>query len=154
MEYKPQTFTDAEFSLPYTYIMVLLQKPPLEWARRRNYEDPQILELMQKVTAKTDPEAQERYLDNMRRTGETLLTPTTVELETKDGAKFRGYAERSKGTLYNPQTPQELEAKFRHLTSPFLGQERAEALLKSILNLESASNLSEIAAHLREARNP
>jgi hypothetical protein len=72
-----------------------------------------------------------------------------VEIETTEGGRARSKvlaAQGGAGTRFNDT---ELTKKFRDLTEPVLGSDRAKKLASAIERLPEASNLDEITGLLR-----
>ena len=95
--------------------------------------DPDVLEVKRRITLVQDPElAAAQYTRH-----------GIVEVITKDGAQLREHAV-TRGTVENPMTTEETEKKCRELLTPVLGEDRSEALIDKIWNVEQVGNMREL----------
>ena len=59
----------------------------------------------------------------------------------KDGRKEHVFVEHAIGSLENPLTDVQLEAKFRELADPVIGKDRADELIASCWKLGEAADV-------------
>ncbi|HEY3109421.1 MAG TPA: MmgE/PrpD family protein [Chloroflexota bacterium] len=71
---------------------------------------------------------------------------TIVELETRDGRRYRERVDHALGTLENPVPPERIEAKFVQLAGPAIGDQRVAAIEQEVAGLDRASSLARLAA--------
>ena len=71
---------------------------------------------------------------------------TIVELETRDGRRYRERIDHALGTLENPVPPERIEAKFADLAGPAIGDRRAAAIQREVAGLDRAPSLEGLAA--------
>jgi 2-methylcitrate dehydratase PrpD len=64
-----------------------------------------------------------------------------AQMRTSDGEQRSVVIDHATGSLQNPMTPEMLEAKFRAVVSPVLGEERVPVLLEQLWSLEKAPDL-------------
>lgn len=64
----------------------------------------------------------------------------------RDGTSAHVFVEDSVGTVENPVTPAERDAKFRDLTRRAIGEERSEALLRTLGGFEDGMPAADLAA--------
>src|SRR5207249_1261208 len=73
---------------------------------------------------------------------------TIVEVETRDGRRFRERVDNARGTVENPVTPEEIEAKFGWLAGPAIGSERVERVRAQVAALDASASIAPLAATL------
>ncbi|MDP2618795.1 MAG: MmgE/PrpD family protein [Hyphomicrobiales bacterium] len=74
-----------------------------------------------------------------------------VELATHDGRTLRHHTRAVRGTVGNPMTDSELEAKFLGLVEPVLKRKRAGALAAAAWQLDKADNVEHLCALMNSA---
>jgi 2-methylcitrate dehydratase PrpD len=140
-DYRPQSFIDAEFSLPYLVAMVLLQVPPgYAWLQADRWRDPNVLSLADRVHLEVDPEAEVDLARGYMR------VKASVELE--NGQVEEAEVTYPGGHRLNPLSAGELQQKFLGLAEPVIGQRGARQLSSLIDRLDELSNLEELTAYL------
>jgi 2-methylcitrate dehydratase PrpD len=95
--------------------------------------EPAVLELRKRIVLVED-----RELTAKRRTRQAV-----VEVITREGAPLTEHGV-SRGTVENPMTREEVERKSRELMTPVLGEDRSEALIRTIWNLEQVKTMREL----------
>ncbi|MDG6933471.1 MAG: MmgE/PrpD family protein [Nitrososphaerota archaeon] len=65
-----------------------------------------------------------------------------VTVRTLDGKSYVERVDHAKGTPENPISYEEVETKFRRLTSPVLSQDQAENIIREVRNITSADSIS------------
>ena len=106
----------------------------ISFAAAHDYErfvDPAMLAIREKVELVGD---------------DALVTPESprqavVEVTTTDGATYRDHVVAVRGTMENPMTTEEVEGKARDLLVPALGEEKADALIAAVRDLESLDDV-------------
>jgi len=136
INYPPATIWEAQYSVPFTVGAAVVdgEVGPEQIAETR-LGDRTILNQAEKVRLVTDPEAE-------------ALWPQThaarVEIETKDGRKFKVFKRYPKGGAENPLSEKELRGKFRKLAVRAIGVDRTEALSTCIDRLEKLNTVNEL----------
>ncbi|WP_232777066.1 MmgE/PrpD family protein [Rahnella sp. AA] len=126
MDYRPQTVTDAQFSLPWTIAAVAAGLAPgANWYTEQNMQNPALLALADKVTAILDPDFTARMTGPARQPGaRVVLTHVNGSRSVQERFKPLGSAER-------PISESEVIAKARlNLTDQSVN---ADALLARVM---------------------
>lgn len=133
---RPQTLTDAQFSMPFVAAVLLLdgELGPAQFAPER-YAAPDVRRLMDRVTCVHDPALDERY---------PAAWPAWVEITTVDGARLRGSAEHPKGDPANPLSASELQSKLEALTRHCYSDARRGELIRAARRLPEPGTLATI----------
>jgi 2-methylcitrate dehydratase len=140
-KWHPANRETADHSMPYT-AAVALKYGTVE-ARHfapEYWEDPGLLELVQKVKVSVSEEAN-------RRAPEAMLS--TVEVVTSSGQRLRGEIAYHRGHYKNPMSDQEVEAKFRALAQGLLTYRQIDALLDRLWHLERVTDIGEVIRMVR-----
>ncbi len=129
---QPQGEYQAKFSLQYTVAHALLYgSVRLNAFTPERMSDPAIRSLMKKIVCVADPVLSKGY-PNQR--------AAQVDIDLKDGSRLSYFQPYRKGDPELPLTDEELNAKFKELADPVLGQVRAERLLEQLWSLEKRPN--------------
>ena len=102
-------------------------------------QDPQILELKKRVEIIADPELTRKH---------PAVRSAIVEITTSDGRLLTTLVDRLPGAPYNPLSATEVEEKFLSLSAPVLGENRAQSVARTCLDLETLSDIASLAALL------
>lgn len=135
-KWAPETRETADHSMPYT-VAVALAHGAVE-ARHfdeSHLRDPRLLDLVRRVKV-------ERWEEADRRMPTAMLCE--LELLTRGGRLYTERVEYHKGHYRNPMSDAEVEAKFRSLAVPALGEARATRLLERLWRLEEVADAGEI----------
>ena len=137
----PRTTEEAQFSLPWPIACALIDGVVgPEQVTGESLADPARRELAARVEVVADAELERAFPEQAL---------AWVEIETTEGGRARSKvlaAQGDAGTRFNDT---ELIKKFRDLTEPVLGSDRAKKLASAIERLPEASNLDEITGLLR-----
>lgn len=95
-------------------------------------ENPDIIELMDRIETKVDPEIDSKF---------PAKATSRVEIVTTDGRNFLSPVMQARGDFDFPLSSKELRAKFFWLTEPVLGKERSRKVHQAIMDLEEAPDL-------------
>lgn len=134
---KPVTHVDAQFSLPWAIAVAICKNRTGIYEFRGDVlEDPEVLELAQRVAWELDPAAEAMY---------PRAYPSTLIAELNDGRKLTAHVDYPKGDPENPATKKEILAKFDLLTQHFFDKEKREAIVEAIDRLETMPDISELA---------
>jgi 2-methylcitrate dehydratase PrpD len=93
--------------------------------------DPQVLEMKKRIELIADEEMT-RALPERH---------SLVEMKLRDGRELRQLTTRVRGTMDNPMSHDEVDAKAYDLCGPVLGQQRARALLDAVWRIEKVANV-------------
>jgi 2-methylcitrate dehydratase len=140
-KWHPTNRETADHSMPYT-VAVALKYGTVE-ARHfapEYWEDPRLLELVEKIKVSVSEEAN-------RRAPEAMLS--TVEVVTSPGQRLTGEVAYHRGHYKNPMSDQEIEAKFRALAQDLLTSRQVDALLDRLWNLEQVEDIGEVIRMVR-----
>ena len=102
---------------------------------RARMTDPTVLALRKKMTVMPSPEL-------------TLAKPARqaiLEVDTKNGRKYRHHTRAVSGTPENPMPTQDVEAKAADLLSPVIGERACKALINAIWDFEAIKDVNELA---------
>lgn len=140
-DYRPQTFIDAEFSLPYAIAMLLLREPPgYRWVTAERWRDPAVLSLADRVHLHVDPDAEADLAAGYMR--------VRVSVELENGREEKAQALYPRGHPRNPLSAGERRQKFLALAEPAIGRQRARELDALIDRLDDLPDVSELTTYL------
>lgn len=126
---RPQTYHEAQVSLPYSVAAALTFGAALpEHYSDQTLGDPRVVALMESVTIAKDASLPRG-----------VSCRTVIELA--DGTVLTSQVDDPKGSLGNPLTTEELEAKFRMLTAPVIAADRATAVVAALQDLASVEDV-------------
>jgi 2-methylcitrate dehydratase PrpD len=97
----------------------------------KNFTDPVILDLIEKITIEVDPSM------TRGREGMSVIT-------TKDGRQFEKRIDTPHGFGDDPLTDGELEDKFRDMASKYMGAERIQKIFDTVWNADRLDNVNEL----------
>ncbi len=138
---KPVTHVDAQFSLPWAIAVAISKnKTGIYEFRGDVLQDPEVLDLAQKVTWELDPAAEAMY---------PKAYPSTLVAELNDGRTFTAHVDYPKGDPENPATKEEILAKFHSLTEKFFDPDRRQQIIEAVGRLETMGNIGELADLVR-----
>jgi 2-methylcitrate dehydratase PrpD len=96
--------------------------------------DPAILAVRAKVDLLRDEDLEKLYPQLV----------ATVEVTLKNGTQYRQRVDAVRGTVRNPMTHEEVEAKARDLMSPYLGDARTRKLIDAIFQMERLEDIRQL----------
>lgn len=133
--YTPPTTMAARLSVPYCVaVAALTGDNKLCDFTPEAIKAPDVQEMLKKVVIESDPELTAAFPDKIA---------AIVTIETADGAVYTETVNYPKGDRMNPFTQEEMESKFRMLTSPVFGKERTEEILNTCRYLEEVKDVRE-----------
>jgi 2-methylcitrate dehydratase PrpD len=141
LHHKPTTGLQAKFSMEYGISILLLERK----AGLAEYTDavvqrPNVQEMIRRVNFHVDREAEQAGFDKMT---------SILKVHTKDGRLLTGRAQFAKGSPADPMSYDEVADKFRGCAEfAEWPRQKAEALIEFVKTLESAPDVSRIAAML------
>jgi 2-methylcitrate dehydratase PrpD len=129
----PQTIIDAQFSANFGVALFLVKGGAgfLEYTEE-NLRDPKIRELSKRVVLEVDDEI-EREFQSVRPRG------AKVVIRLKSGKELKEHVHNLRS-----MTPDDVDAKFRTLSTVVLDKDRSERLRHEILNLEGITNMAQL----------
>jgi 2-methylcitrate dehydratase len=140
-KWHPTNRETADHSMPYTAAVALMYGTvePRHFSPEY-WQDPRLMELVQKVKVSVSEEAN-------RRAPEAMLS--TVEVVTSRGEHLKAEVPYHRGHYKNPMSDQEIESKFRALAEDWLTSRQIDALLDRLWNLEQVADISEVIRLIR-----
>ena len=135
-KWTPKNRETADHSMPYTAAVALM----FGTVESRHFDDeflkdPDLLELVSKVTVSVSNEANARAPEAML---------CDFEVVTKSGEEHSVQVAYHKGHYRNPLTDNEVDRKFRSLAQKHLPAERVDALLDRLWHLEDVQNVGDL----------
>jgi 2-methylcitrate dehydratase PrpD len=126
----------AQYSIPFSIALALSRGRigPGELTEA-NLQDPELLELAQKVMVSVDPELDRLFPEK---------TAIRLTLHTSRG-NFTTTVESPKGDPGNPLSDVELAEKFRWLTAEVVGEKKSRELKEAVDHLEQMDNVKHLA---------
>ena len=139
----PRTTEEAQFSLPWPIACALIDGVVgPEQVTGESLSDAARRELAARVELVVDPELERAFPEQAL---------AWVEIATTGGSRARSKISAAPGDAHTPLGDDELTDKFRRLTDPVLGADRAEKLASAIKELPDSVSLEEITRLLRPA---
>ncbi len=137
-KWHPNTRETADHSLPYIVAAALVDGKiePATFSEER-IRDPNLHELMRKVTVRENPEFTKQYPN---------LVPCQMEIITRTGERNLARIHYPRGHAKNPMTDDEVEDKFRRLCQGLLTSSQTGAILESLWALEQVEDISQMLA--------
>ncbi len=128
----PQTYHEAQVSLPYSVAVALVDGQALfgQYNNER-LKDPALLRLTRMLQIDEDA--------SLPRGVSCLL-----HVEMEDGQRWQAQVDDPKGSIRNPMSDAELRGKFDSLVQPVLGKAGAQALAEAIADIESIGDVGEL----------
>jgi len=135
-KWTPKNRETADHSMPYTAAVALM----FGTVESRHFDDeflkdPDLLELVSKVTVSVSNEANARAPEAML---------CDFEVVTKSGVEHSVQVAYHKGHYRNPLTDNEVDRKFRSLAQEHLPAERVDVLLDRLWHLEDVQNVGDL----------
>jgi 2-methylcitrate dehydratase len=135
-KYRPTSKETADHSLPYCIGVALMDGivTPESFEEKR-FNDPKLLDLIQKVKGVPDPEIEKTF---------PRLYRCDMEIATKDGKSFSCRVDYPKGDPRNPLSDSELEAKFTSLAEPVLPAGKVKDVIGLVRNVEEEKTVGRL----------
>ena len=135
-KWTPKNRETADHSMPYTAAVALM----FGTVESRHFDDeflkdPDLLELVSKVTVSVSNEANARAPEAML---------CDFEVVTKSGEEHSVQVAYHKGHYKNPLTDNEVDTKFRSLAQEHLPAEQVDVLLDRLWHLEDVQNVGDL----------
>jgi len=135
-KHNPHTRETADHSTPYLVVAALVDGEISEKTfTPERYRDPQILDLLQKLTMHEHPQF-------------TVEWPKTfqcrIEVKGRSGKQWRAHLKHPKGHPGNPMSDRDIEEKFLKLTRETLSPKQGRTTLELLWKLEEIKDVGEI----------
>lgn len=132
--YSPNGATGAQMNLSFALASRLL-RGELFVAEFQDQQltSPEVLNVVKKVRI--------QVADDIDKMGEGSRYSTRVVVRTRGGRECTATVHNPKGTVANPFTPDEVEAKFRRLAAVVLPSAQVEAVVKLVRSLEHVEDV-------------
>jgi 2-methylcitrate dehydratase PrpD len=129
---RPQTYHEAQVSLPYSAAVALIEgNALLPQYRDDKLGDPEILRLCAMIEVISD--------DTLPRGVSCRMT-----LKTAGGAELTSQVDHPRGSIANPMSPEDMSNKAHMLGDDVVGREEIDALIDRVGNVEKLSDLADI----------
>lgn len=126
-KYDPRTRETADHSLPYMLAVALVDGGiTLDSYRPERFLDPGLRPLMRKIVLVANAEYTEMY--NTRFEGTMRATPRRITVRRADGAELVREVVWHKGTMRNPMTRADINAKFDLICSGVMPDDQRDAI--------------------------
>lgn len=126
----PKTYHEAQVSLPYSVAVALAEgNALLPQYQDQKLGDREVLRLSQMVEIVVDP--------TLPRGVSCLMT-----LRTSGGAELKSQVDHPKGSIENPMTPEEANAKAHMLADGVIGRDAVDGLMEQVRNVESLGGIA------------
>ncbi len=130
-KYRPESRETADHSLPYCIAAAVVDKKiTTETFSDEKLKDPRIWEVIDKIKGEASEEFEKMF---------PAKQPSKVTIRTNDGRVFSEYLEYPKGDPREPMTIEDLDNKFKALSSDFLSEEKQLEIKSMIFNCENFS---------------
>lgn len=138
-KWNPTTRETADHSLPYVAAVALSRGTVwVDDFTEERIRDPKVHALMQKIEV--------RAIDEFNRAWPEAY-PFRITATMRSGQKHVREVFYAKGHPKNPMTDQEIEAKFRRLAEPVMGEAAAGRALGALWHMEKMTGVQELLSH-------
>jgi 2-methylcitrate dehydratase PrpD len=135
-KYAPSNVVDAQFSMPYGAAVALTDRAAgLDQFAGDSFHSPEIKSLMGKVLLQKDKRIEKNF---------PAEWPAIVQVQLKNGKKFKKRVRFPKGDPENPLTWPELSAKFKSLAGRVFPEPRCEQIIDSVKGMKASTQLRDI----------
>ncbi len=132
----PKSRETADHSLPYCIAVALMDgQVDLEQFDPQHLSDPRISQLIQKIKIHRNSALNQLYPKGI---------PNLLRIKTVDGQEFLKQVDFPRGHAENPMTDEEVEDKFRRLSSRVLSPTQIEYILAELWQLEEQDEIGDI----------
>ncbi len=132
----PQTYHEAQVSLPYSVAVALIEGAALlPQYQDEKLHEPEIVRLSDLLQVEPDP--------GLPRGVSCHLTVTT-----QGGATLSAQVDHPRGSIANPMTPDEMAAKVHLLADPVLGAQRVEHVIDATDRIERLDSIDALTSLL------
>lgn len=135
-KWRPTSRETADHSMPYCVAVALLDGDvTLSSFDESRLNDSRVLDLLDRISIKEDPELNEGY---------PLGIPNHLIVTLDDGSIVEKRVDFPRGHAQNPMTDDEVIAKFRKLAEGVVTDATAGSIIKACMELESLTDLSSL----------
>jgi 2-methylcitrate dehydratase PrpD len=129
---EPRDLTDAQYSANFSVALYLVRGGAgfQEYTEDNILTDPEIIDLSRRVTLEIDPEIEAEFQ-------RTHPRGARVTVRLRSGEEYTELVENLRA-----MTPEDIDDKFRRLSSVVLDAQRGEALLRRVRSLEEVRDVS------------
>lgn len=148
LDYKTteQTTLDAQFNASFCFAAYILNPTPsAAWFTEDQLKRKEVLELASKFKEVGEITTPSDHFDQFKQND---FPKMTVTVTLNDGIVLTKSLAYPKGHPQNNTTLEEEYDLFRRITTPFIGEEKAENFIKAIDDLENVESISAIAKNL------
>ncbi|MBI2861690.1 MAG: MmgE/PrpD family protein [Chloroflexi bacterium] len=129
----PQNKESADHSLPYIVCRTIMDGEfTAKQYREEKIRDPQVVELIKKVSLEVDPDLDRRFPEAL---------PMRVEITVKGGASYATQIDYPLGHPRNPMTHQDIENKFHQLAGDFMSRSQMDEIASTVYHLEEVDDI-------------
>lgn len=136
----PQSFGEAQFSMPFCLALAMNEGQVLPVDIRNNLRSSRVLDLAKRVDITFDVAMDEQYVQNQNR-----MRPHILEITLKNGEVLRNRTDYPKGSPPNPMTTEEMEKKFLGLAQSAIDSQEAIELMEALREVDSLGDVNELA---------
>ncbi len=125
----PQTYHEAQVSLPYSVAVALIEGAALlPQYQDEKLREPEILRLSEMLAIEVDP--------SLPRGVSCYLT-----VETAGGVRLTAQVDHPRGSIANPMTPEEMSRKVHMLADPVLGKAGVARVIEATEGMETLASI-------------
>lgn len=136
-KWRPATREAADHSLPFLVSAALIDGIVNLATYSERINDPDLMDLLRKVSVVRDPELDAMYPE---------AVPNRVEVRLSSGKTLASEVIYPRGHPKNPMTEKEIEDKFKYLSGWYLGDGLAEKILSALWEMDRANDMGEVMA--------
>jgi 2-methylcitrate dehydratase PrpD len=141
-DYRPMGVLQAQMSMKYCVARAVIDGMlSLAQFTEGKLSDPVAVDLAGRVHFILDEEINRIYPRKF---------PSIVEIVMKNGQKYKARVDMPKGSVENPMSWQDIQGKFKGLARDVVGEERADAIIELVDNLEGLRDVAEITKLMRK----
>jgi 2-methylcitrate dehydratase PrpD len=104
--------------------------------REERLNDPRVLDLVRKISARIDPEIEAM--------GAAFRHAARVRVKTRDGRTFDEELLNRRGSAENPLRADDISAKFREVVRSCLSATDAETVMRTVREMDKRADLDEL----------
>ncbi|ABW01655.1 MmgE/PrpD family protein [Caldivirga maquilingensis] len=135
-KWNPKTKETADHSLMWAVATALINGDLwLSHYEPSRIRDPRVLELIKRIKVTVDPELDKQY---------PQATPTVVSVKLRNGKETEVKIDYPKGHPMNPMSDDEVEGKFRRLTTGLLTVKQQDEVIRVVWGLEDIKDLASL----------
>ncbi len=135
-KWHPTNRETADHSIPYVLAVAFTKGDVwLDDYTEERIRDPKIHELMQKIEVRQTEECQRGFPEGQ---------PFRIEVVTRSGEHFVREIKYGKGHWKNPMSDQDIETKFRKLSTPVLTPDQMDKILEHLWNFDEEKSIQQI----------